>query len=153
MTTMSSDRIEKRVVLRATRSRVWRALTEADQFGQWFGVKMARPFDAGARVTGHVTQPGHEHIPFNLTIERMEPEQVLVWRWHVVIDGTSGRVSEPTTLVEFRLEDVEGGTLLTVTESGFDSMPPEYRDAAYRGNERGWSQQMASIERYLAEAA
>ena len=73
--------------------------------------------------------------------------------WHVVIDGKSGRVSEPTTLVEFHLEDVDGGTLLTVTESGFDSMPPEYHDAAYRGNEGGWSQQIMSIERYLAEAA
>ena len=153
MTTMSTDRIERQVVLRAPRSRVWRALTEPDQFGQWFGVKLARPFVAGARVTGQPTKPEHEHIPFNLTIERMEPERLLAWRWHVVIDAESGRVSEPTTLVEFHLEDVDGGTLLTVTESGFDSMPPEYRDAAYRGNEGGWSQQMASIERYLAEAA
>jgi uncharacterized protein YndB with AHSA1/START domain len=153
MTTMSTDRIEKHVVLRAPRSRVWRALTEADQFGQWFGVKLASPFAAGEPVTGQVTQPGYEHLPFTLTIERMEPERVLAWRWHVLLDAESGRVSEPTTLVEFHLEDVDGGTLLTVTESGFDRMPPEYRDAAYRGNEGGWSQQMVSIERYLAEVA
>ena len=153
MTTMSTDRIEKQVVLQAPRSRVWRALIEPDQFGQWFGVKLARPFGVGARVTGQVTIPGYEHMPFNLTIERMEPERVLAWRWHVLIDAASGRVSEPATLVEFHLEDVDGGTLLTVTESGFDRMPAEYRDAAYRGNEGGWSQQMASIERYLAEAA
>jgi uncharacterized protein YndB with AHSA1/START domain len=153
MTATSSDRIEKHIVLRAPRSRVWQALTEADQFGQWFGVKLARPFSAGARVTGQVTQPGYEHIPYNLTIERMEPEHALAWRWHVLIDAKSGRVSEPTTLVEFHLEDVDGGTLLTVTESGFDGMPPEYREAAYRGNEGGWSQQMVSIEHYLAEAA
>lgn len=153
MTTTSTDRIEKQVVLRAPRSRVWRALTEADQFGEWFGVKLAGPFGVGAHVTGQVTHPGYEHMPFNLTIERMEPERALAWRWHVLIDAGSGRVSEPTTLVEFRLEDVDGGTLLTLTESGFDSMPPEYREAAYRGNEGGWSQQMASIERYLAEAA
>ena len=153
MNTMSTDRIEKQVVLRAPRSRVWRALTEADQFGQWFGVKLTRPFGEGAHVTGQVTHPGYEHMPFNLTIERMEPERVLAWRWHVLIDAESGRVSEPATLVEFQLEDVEGGTLLTVTESGFDSMPAEYRDIAYRGNEGGWSQQIASIERYLAEAA
>ena len=151
MNTMSTDRIEKQVVLRASRSRVWRALTEADQFGQWFGVHLACPFGVGAHVTGQVTQPGYEHIPFNLTIERMEPERVLAWRWHVLIDPTSGRVSEPATLVEFHLEDVEGGTLLTVTESGFDRMPPEYRDTAYRGNEGGWSQQMVSIERFIAE--
>jgi uncharacterized protein YndB with AHSA1/START domain len=148
----STDRIEKQVVLRAPRSRVWRALTEADQFGQWFGVKLAGPFVAGEAVTGQVTQRGHEHIPFNLTIERMEPERVLTWRWHVLIDTESGCVSEPTTLVEFHLEDVEEGTLLTVMESGFDSIPPEHRDAAYRRNEGGWSQQMVSIERYLAEA-
>jgi uncharacterized protein YndB with AHSA1/START domain len=153
MDTTSTDRIEKRIVLRAPRLRVWRALTEADQFGRWFGVNLDRPFGEGAHITGQVTQHGYEHLPFNLTIERMEPERVLAWRWHVLIDVESGRVSEPTTLVEFHLEDVEGGTLLTVTESGFDSMPPEYRDAAYRGNEDGWSQQMVSIERYLAEAA
>ena len=153
MVATSTDRIEKQVVLRASRSRVWRALTEADQFGQWFGVKLACPFVAGEPVTGQITQSGHEHIPFNLTIERMEPERVLTWRWHVLIDAGNGRVSEPTTLVEFHLEDADGGTLFTVTESGFDSMHPEYRDAAYRGNESGWSQQMASIERYLAEAA
>lgn len=83
----------------------------------------------------------------------MEPECLLTWRLHVLIDAESGRVSEPTTLVEFRLEEVEGGTMLTVTESGFDRMPSEYRDVAYRGNEGGWSQQMASIERYLGEVA
>ena len=153
MTTTSTDRIEKQVVLRAPRSRVWRALTEADEFGRWFGVKLTRPSGEGAQVTGQVPQPGYEHITFTVTIERMEPERVLAWRWHVLIDAESRRVSEPTTLVEFRLEDVDGGTLLTVTESGFDRMPPEYRDVAYRGNEGGWSQQMASIDRYLAEAA
>ena len=153
MTATSTDRIEKRVLLRAPRARVWRALTEADQFGQWFGVTLTSPFSEGAHVTGQVTHPGYEHMPFHLTIERMEPERVLAWRWHVLIDAASGRVSEPTTLVEFHLEDVDGGTLLTVTESGFDRMPPEYRAAAYRGNEGGWSQQMVSIERYLAEAA
>lgn len=153
MNTMSTDRIEKRVVLRAPRSRVWRALTEADQFGQWFGVKLAGPFVAGEPVTGQVTHQGYEHIPFSLTIERMEPERVFAWRWHVLIDAESGRVSKPTTLVEFHLEDVDGGTLLIVVESGFDSMPPEYRDIAYRGKKGGWSQQMASIERYLAKVA
>src|SRR5947209_11069374 len=120
MVATSTDRIEKQVVLRAPRSRVWRALTEADQFGQWFGVKLARPFVAGEPVTGQITQSGHEHIPFNLTIERMQPEHVLAWRWHVVIDGKSGRVSEPTTLVEFPLEDVDGRTLLTATQCGVD---------------------------------
>lgn len=149
----SSDRIEKRIILRAPRSQVWRALSEADEFGQWFGVKLASPFIAGQFVTGQVTHPGFEHIPFNLTIERMEPERLLAWRWHVLIDPEGGRVSEPTTLVEFHLENADGGTLLTVVESGFDSMPPEYRDLAYRGNESGWSQQMLSIESYLAEAA
>ncbi|GAC1520705.1 MAG: SRPBCC family protein [Chloroflexota bacterium] len=149
----NSDRIEKRIILRAPRFRVWQALAEADEFGQWFGVKLASPFVAGQSVTGQVTHPGFEHIPFNLTVERMEPGQLLAWRWHVLIDPEGGRVSEPTTLVEFHLEDADGGTLLTVVESGFDNMPPEYRDRAYRGNEGGWSQQMLSIESYLAEAA
>src|SRR5438270_10814572 len=100
MDSASSDRIEKQIVLRAPRSQVWQALTGADEFGQWFGVKLAGPFVAGQPVTGQVTQPGFEHIPFNLTIERMEPGRRLVWRWHVLIDPEGGRVSEPTTLVE-----------------------------------------------------
>jgi len=96
----NSDRIEKRIILRAPRFRVWQALAEADEFGQWFGVKLASPFVAGQSVTGQVTHPGFEHIPFNLTVERMEPGQLLAWRWHVLIDTEGGRVSEPTTLVD-----------------------------------------------------
>jgi uncharacterized protein YndB with AHSA1/START domain len=153
MTTTNTDRIEKQVVLSAPRSRVWRAVSDAGQFGQWFGVKLDGEFAVGARMTGHMTHPGYEHIPLNATIDRMEPEHDLAWRWHVLIDFETGRVSEASTLVEFHLEDVDGGTLLTVTESGFDSMPSEYRDIAYRNNEGGWSQQMVSIERYLSETA
>jgi uncharacterized protein YndB with AHSA1/START domain len=153
MNTVSTDRIEKSVVLRAPRSRVWKALTEPDQFGQWFGVKLAGPFHPGAHVTGKVTHEGYEHIPFTFTIERMEPERLFSWRWHVLLDAERGLVSEPATLVVFELEDVEEGTLLKVAESGFDAIPPEYRETAFRGNEGGWAQQMESIKRFLAGAA
>lgn len=152
MNATSTDRIEKRIVLQAPRSRVWKALTDADQFGQWFGVKLAGAFHPGAHVTGQVTHKGYEHIPFQLTIERVEPERLFAWRWHVLIDPDAALMSQPTTLVVFELHEVEEGTLLTVVESGFDSIPPEHRDAAYRGNEDGWSQQMRNIEQYLSTA-
>jgi uncharacterized protein YndB with AHSA1/START domain len=150
----STDRIEKRIVLRAPRTRVWRALADAEQFSAWFGVKLAGPFTPGARLRGHVTHPGYEHVPFEITIERMEPERLLTWRWHPhPIDPKADYSTEPTTLVVFELADAPDGTLLTVVESGFDGIPLARRLDAYRGNEQGWSAQMKAIERYVSQTA
>lgn len=154
MSVTSTDRIEKSVVLRAPRARVWQALTDAEQFGQWFGVEMAGPFAPGARVTGRVTHKGYEHVPFEITIERMEPERLLAWRWHPdAVDTGVDYSAEPTTLVVFELTEVADGTQLKVLESGFDSIPLSRRATAYRGNEDGWAQQMVAIERYLGGSA
>jgi uncharacterized protein YndB with AHSA1/START domain len=147
-----TDRIEKRILLRAPRSRVWRALTEANEFGSWFGAELTEPFAPGARVRGRITHPGYEHLKFDVTIERMEPERVFSLRWHpAAIDPGVDYSSEPTTLVVFELADASGGTMLTVTESGFDRIPPERRAQAYRMNDEGWAQQMKAIERHLAK--
>ena len=151
MSTMVTDRIEKQVRLQASRARVWRALTDTQEFGNWFGARLTGTFAPGARLSGHVTYPGYEHLTMELTIERMEPERLLAWRWHPnAIDTSHDYSSEPPTLVVFELTDVDGGTLLTVTESGFDAIPPERRAEAYRGNEGGWAEQMRNIERHLA---
>jgi len=148
------DRIEKQVLLRAPRSRVWQALADARSFGEWFGVELAGAFAPGARLRGKITHPGYEHVPFEITVERMEPERLFSWRWHPnAIDPATDYSGEPTTLVVFRLEEVAGGTLLTVVESGFDSIPPARRAEAYRGNEGGWEAQMKAIERYVGRAA
>src|SRR5262245_52140053 len=121
---MKTDRIEKKIVLRAARSRVWRALTSAEEFGSWFGVKFTSAFAPGARVTGRVTTPGYENLPFEFTIERMEPERLFSYRWHpYAVKPDVDYSAEPTTLVEFQLEEVAGGTQLTVIESGFDALP------------------------------
>ena len=147
---MSTDRIEKRVLLRAPRTRVWRALADATAFGEWFGVKLAGPFTPGARVRGQVTHKGYEHLTFEITIERIEPERLIAWRWHPnAIDPNLDYSSEPTTLVVFELEEAPDGTLLTVVESGFEGIPLARRAEAYRGNEQGWTVQMKAIERYL----
>lgn len=153
MSVTSTDRIEKSIVLRAPRSRVWQALSEARAFGQWFGVDLAGAFAPGAHITGRITHQGYEHIPFEIMIERMESERALSWRWHVIADPDVELAAQPTTLVEFELQDAEDGTLLTVVESGFDGVPPEHRARVFRGNEEGWAQQMQSIERYLTETA
>lgn len=151
---MSTDRIEKRVLLRAPRARVWRALANAEAFGEWFGVKLAGSFAPGARVRGQVTHKGYEHVPFEITIERMEPERLFSWRWHpYAVDPKAEYSTEPTTLVVFELEEVADGTLLTVVESGFDRIPLARRAEAYRGNEQGWAEQMKAIERYVSRAA
>src|SRR5215471_8074252 len=149
---MNSDRIEKSVLLRAPRAKVWKALAEADAFGSWFGVKLEGAFAPGARLRGKVTHPGWEHISFELTIEQIEPEQLFSWRWHPHPDDPKvDYSSEPTTLVVFTLQDAPEGTLLTVVESGFDQIPAHRRDKAYRGNEQGWTIQMQAIERYVSQ--
>jgi len=150
---MTADRIEKSVLLRAPRARVWRALANAEAFGQWFGVRLNGSFAPGARLTGQVTHKGYEHVPFEITIERMEPERLFSWRWHPhPIDLKTDYSAEPTTLVVFELKDAPEGTLLTVVESGFEGISEARRGEAYRGNEEGWTGQMKAIERYVSQS-
>jgi uncharacterized protein YndB with AHSA1/START domain len=151
---MDSDRIEKQILLRAPRSRVWQALTDAEKFGQWFGVKLAGSFAPGALLRGNITHKGYEHLPFEFTIERMEPETVFSWRWHpYAIDLAVDYSSEPTTLVVFELSEVADGTMLRVVETGFDGIPLSRRPNAFRANENGWEIQMKAIERYVGETS
>src|SRR5215469_4988343 len=124
MSVTSTDRIEKSIVLRAPRARVWQALADSGAFGKWFGVELAGPFEPGARLAGRVTHEGYKHVPFEITVERMEPERLLSWRWHPnSVDADVDYAAEPTTLVVFELADVAEGTRLTVVESGFDGIP------------------------------
>ena len=154
MATTSTDRIEKKILLKASRSRVWRALTDAVEFGKWFGVIMAGPFSPGARLTGKITHPGYEDAPFEITIERMDAERLFSYRWHPYAhDPKVDYSSEPTTLVVFELQEQGGGTLLTVVESGFDGIPLARRAEAFRMNDQGWAEQMKSIERHVAQGS
>jgi uncharacterized protein YndB with AHSA1/START domain len=145
-----SDRIEKQILLRAPRSRVWRALTDAEEFGSWFGMKLERGFEAGSSVHGRITSRGYEHLQVEMMVERLDPEDYFSYRWHPhAIDPATDYSNEPTTLVEFRLEDAADGTTLTVVESGFDQIPPSRRDEAFRMNDRGWSSQIENFRRYV----
>jgi uncharacterized protein YndB with AHSA1/START domain len=146
----STDRIVKRARLRAPREKVWQALTDAKEFGTWFRVKLDAGFAVGQRAVGHITYPGYEHLKFEATVERMEAERLFSLRWHpAAVDPKVDYSSEPTTLVEFKLEDAPGGTLLTVIESGFDALPPERRDEALRMNDGGWAIQMLNIQAHV----
>jgi uncharacterized protein YndB with AHSA1/START domain len=151
-TQSSTDQIQKTTLLRASRSRVWRALTDSTQFSQWFGATLKDPFLPGARVQGTVTHPGYQHLTMDITIERVEPERLFSWRWHPGGDADIDP-SEPTTLVVFELAEVPEGTRLTVTETGFDRIPSSRRGKAYRENDEGWTGQMEAIRKYLAAAA
>jgi len=147
-----TDRIQKQILLRAPRSRVWRALSDAKEFGAWFRVELQGPFAPGSRLRGNVTHPGYEHLKFELEVERMEPERLLSWRWHpAAIDPEVDYSKEPTTLVVFELSAAKEGTLLKVVESGFDRLPPARRADAFRMNEDGWGKQLSNIEGYLAK--
>lgn len=151
MTKTSLDRIEKKILLKAPRSRVWRALTDSKEFGAWFRVHLNGPFVAGKSVTGNVTFPGYEHVKFEAHVERMEPESLFSYRWHpYAVDPKVDYSKEPTTLVEFRLEDAPGGTSLTVVESGFDKLPAHRRDEAFRMNSGGWEQQLQNVRQHVA---
>ena len=146
----STDRIQKQVHLHAPRARVWQALTDAQEFGTWFRVKLETGFAVGQRAQGRITYPGYEHLKFEATVERMEAERLFSLRWHpAAVEPKVDYSQEPSTLVEFRLEEVDGGTLLTVTESGFDALPAARRAEAFRMNEGGWEIQMQNIKTHV----
>lgn len=149
--TQSTDRIERKVLLKAPRARVWRALSNAEEFGSWFGVKLqGKTFAPGQRTHGQISYPGYEYLVFEVWIERMEPQRLLSWRWHpAAIEKDVDYSAEPTTLVTFELADADGGTLLTVVESGFDNVPPHRRLGAFRMNSEGWEEQMKRIEQHV----
>ncbi|HWC98540.1 MAG TPA: SRPBCC family protein [Candidatus Sulfopaludibacter sp.] len=148
---MIPDSIEKRIELQAPRERVWRAIVNPAEFGAWFGVEFVEGgFETGRRAKLRSTHPGYRHIEFYVTVEKMEPPAYFSWRW---IPGAEQPEGEASTLVEFRLEETQTGTLLTVTESGFDRLSLAYRAKAYKDNTGGWDAQAKSIEKYLTASA
>ncbi len=146
-----SDRIEKEIVLRVPRSRVWRALTDAEEFGTWFRVTLEGNFAAGERIRGKITYPGYERLTMDVVVERMDAEELFSFRWHpAAIDPEADLEAEPTTLVEFRLSDVAEGTMLIIVESGYDELPAARRDEAFRTNSEGWDIQLQNIKAHVA---
>lgn len=151
-----TDRIEKRIELKAPPSRVWRALTDYREFGEWFRVKLDGPFVPGKVSRGQITYPGYEHVKWEAVVQKMEPERLFSFTWPhpkslEKADTLADYSHEPSTLVEFRLEKTAKGTLVTVTESGFDQLPADRRLEALRRNEGGWTEQTKNIEAYLAK--
>ena len=151
--TVDTDRIERQVRIRAPRARVWHALTNAEEFGGWFGVRLTGgTFVAGKRFTGMITHPGYTHVQWEIQVEAVEPERRFAWRWHPgAVEIGKDYSHEETTLVEFTLEEDRGATLLTVVESGFDKLPPERRLDAFRMNTEGWNAQMENIDRHVTQ--
>jgi uncharacterized protein YndB with AHSA1/START domain len=144
------DRIEKRIELKAPVQRVWRALTDYREFGKWFRVTLEGPFVPGKEVRGRITYPGYEHLAMTVTVQRIELERLFSFNWHpYAIDPNADYSAEPPTLVEFTLQDVPGGTLLVVVESGFAALPAHRRDEAFRMNDGGWSIQVENIARHV----
>jgi uncharacterized protein YndB with AHSA1/START domain len=148
----TTDRIERKILLRAPLARVWRALSDAKEFGDWFGVDFkGKAFVAGKPIKGQITYPGYEHIVMEVIVERVVPQRLLSWRWHpAAIDPSVDYSEEPTTLVVFELEEGEGGIWLSVVESGFDKIPAARRATAFRMNASGWDEQMKNIEKHVA---
>jgi uncharacterized protein YndB with AHSA1/START domain len=151
MLASAQDRIEKTIELKFPSARVWAALTDHRQFGQWFRVDLEGPFVVGQPARGKITYPGYEHLVMEVVVERMEPQRLFSFRWHpYAVDPRVDYSEETPTLVEFQLEPTAAGTLLMVTESGFDSIPASRRDDAFRANSGGWTEQLRNIEAYLA---
>jgi uncharacterized protein YndB with AHSA1/START domain len=160
---MSTDKIEKKILLRAPRGRIWRALTDYQEFGHWFGVNFDRSFVPGATMSGAIVgtkvnpevakaQKAHEGLKFEITIERIEPERLFSFRWHpYAIERGVDYSTEASTLIAFALEKVADGVMLTVTESGFDQIPLARRAKAFTANEQGWNIMIKVIEEYLAQ--
>jgi len=162
---LNTDRIEKKILLHAPLKRVWQALSDPEEFATWFGMKLDGPFKPGARLRGTIVgtsadadvakaQKQHADIPFEITIDRVEPERLFSFRWHPhAIERHTDYSQEPTTLVVFALEEAADGVMLTVTESGFDRIPLARRAKAFEGNDQGWSIVIKLIEKHLAKAA
>ena len=150
-TAPSTDRIEKQITLDAPRSRVWRALTDVEQFNAWFGVSLATPFAPGAEVSGRINIRSYEHVTLTIWIETMDAERFFSFRWHpYAIETGIDYSAEPTTLVSFTLEDAGAGTRLTIVESGFDAIPESRRAKAFTMNSNGWNGQAENIRKFLA---
>ena len=162
MSKQQTDRIEKQVTLRAPRDRVWAALTDSNQFGVWFGCALEGPFVAGKTITGRMVptqvddqvgamQEPFRGMPIELAVDRIEPKDRFSFRWHpFAIEKNFDYAGETMTLVMFELHDVQGGTELRITESGFDKLPPDRRAKAFASNEGGWAMQLELITKYLA---
>ena len=147
-----NDRIEKQVELKAPISKVWRALTDHREFGEWFRVKLEGPFVPGQVSRGQITYPGYEHLKWEATVQQMEPEKLFSFTWHpYAVDPKIDYSNEQPTLVEFTLKKTANGTLLTVTESGFDKIPSGRRLEAFRMNDGGWAEQMKNIEKHVTQ--
>ncbi len=145
-----SDRIEKVIDLEAPVSRVWRALTDHQEFGTWFRVRLDGPFLPGQVSRGHITYPGKEHLRWEVVVQAMEPERRFSFTWHpYAADPAVDYSREPSTLVEFTLERIPTGTRLRIVESGFDRLPANRRDEAFRMNDRGWGIQAEMIARHV----
>ncbi len=146
------DRIERRVELNAPVSRVWRALADHREFGEWFKVELDGPFVAGQVSRGHMTYPGYEHLPWEAVVREMEPERRFSYTWHpYAVQAGVDYSKEMPTRVEFRLEKSGDGTLLTLTESGFQSLPEARREKAFHMHQNGWTEQMRNIQHYIRE--
>jgi len=161
---MSSDRIEKKILLHAPLKRVWNALADSTEFGTWFGMKFEGPFVPGALMRGLIVptkvnaevakaQQKYDGLPVEITVEKMEPERLFSFRWHpYAIEKGVDYSKEPTTLIVFALEERKDGVMLTVTESGFDQIPLTRRVKAFTANEQGWGMVVKLIEEYLVRA-
>jgi uncharacterized protein YndB with AHSA1/START domain len=147
----STDRIETRFEVRAPRARVWRAITDANQFSAWFGVKLDGAFAARATTQGRNTSPGYDHMTLEFQVEQIEPERYFSYRWHPYpFDPKVDYSAEPTTLVEFHLEEIAGGTAVRIVESGFDRIPLARRAEAFRMHDQGWTSQAKKLASYVA---
>lgn len=160
----NTDRIEKKVFLRAPLERVWHAISDSKQFGSWFGVEFDQSFAANIRITGKIaptrvdpevakTQKPYEGYAFEFFLDRIEPMRRFSFRWHpFAVNVNVDYSKEPTTLVTFELEEVADGTMLTISESGFDRIPLERRATAFARSDEGWTAQAKLIEKFIALA-
>ena len=144
------NKIEKQIEIAAPMARVWRALTDYREFGEWFQVTLENPFVVGQTVGGQLTFPGYEHVRMEVVVKAIEPEHYFAYSWHPnAVDPKVDYSKETPTLVEFRLTKTATGTLVTVTESGFEHLPHARREIALLRNAAGWQQQLGSLKAYV----
>lgn len=153
MNEILTDRIRKQTTLAAPIARVWRAISNAREFGGWFRLALEGEFVEGSTIRGRITYPGYEHLTAELLIERIRPQTYFSYRWHpYAVDPNVDYSQEPTTLVEFELAEVPGGTQLTISESGFERIPEGRRAEAFRMNDGGWTSQLENVRQHVSSS-
>lgn len=147
-TVVTEDVIRVEVTIRASKDKVWEALTTREGWSAWFGEDITGDFHPGVEQTFDFGKYG---TALGLVVERVEGESI-AYKWHpgMKVAGETYLDDQKTTC-RFTLQEVEGGTRLVMEESGFLNVPESRRKSAFADNSGGWESELSELVAWLEE--